>query len=367
MKSKKRTLSNKVFLSIQLSALFYFISISVFSQESNVHSIIELPNEQKSVVPATDPALRNPKMRWAPKDYAKDPSVIFFNNKYYMYFSIPPQEKDGGKYGWTTGIAESDDLLHWTFVKNLLPDQDCVKKGFCAPCAKVFNNKVYLFYQSYGNGALDSICMSVSEDALNFTPNVNNPIFRPHGNWTNGRAIDADVCYYNNQLFLYAATRDTENKIQKIVVATSDIPLDRLDAVTSNDWNLAYDGAILEPLLPWETKCIEAPTTIEYNNKLYMFYAGGYNNDPQHIGVAVSDDGIHWDRLWNIPFITNGPADQWNASESGHPGIFKDNDGQTWLFFQGNATRGKDWYLSRVKLSWKENAEGVVQPFLIQE
>lgn len=331
-----------------------------------VSSVFNNPENQNSIVPADSSALKNPKMRWAPKDFAKDPTVVRFRGKYFMYFSIPPQEKDGGKYGWTTGIAQSDDLLDWTYVKNLLPDQECVKNGFCAPCARVFNNKVYLFYQSYGNGAKDAICMAVSEDGLNFTPNPNNPIFRPHGDWTNGRAIDADVYRFNNKFFLYAATRDPAGKIQKIVVATSDINPEDLDTTTPDDWKQAYDGSILEPTTSWEAKCIEAPTTIERNGKLYMFYAGGYNNDPQHIGVAISDDGIKWTRLWTIPFITNGPQGQWNSSESGHPGVFLDDDGQTWLFFQGNDSHGKNWFLSRVKINWRQDGDKLV-PELVQE
>ena len=335
----------------------------VFASEP-IPAVFTVDDNRASIVAPDAPALKSPEMRWAPKDFAKDPTVIRFKDKYYMYFSIPPQEKDGGKYGWTTGIAQSDDLLRWEYVKNLLPDQECAKNGFCAPCARVFNDKVFLFYQTYGNGPKDAICMSTSNDGLNFVPNPSNPIFRPSGDWTNGRAIDADVIYFKGKFFLYAATRDPEGKIQKLVVATCDLSPDKLDTCVPGDWKQAKDGAILKPELPWETRCIEAPTTIERDGKLYMFYAGGYDNDPQHIGVAVSEDGISWTRLWNVPFITNGSQGQWNASESGHPGVFLDEDGQTWLFFQGNNSRGKDWFLSRVKLDWSNETNGLVAPIL---
>jgi long-subunit acyl-CoA synthetase (AMP-forming) len=58
-----------------------------------------------------------------------------------------------------------------------------------------------------------------------------------------------------------------------------------------------------------------------------MFYAGGYNNEPQQIGCAVSTDGIRWKRLSKKPFLPNGAPGSWNASESGHPGVFVDKDG----------------------------------------
>lgn len=41
-------------------------------------------------------------------------------------------------------------------------------------------------------------------------------------------------------------------------------------------------------------------------------------------------------------------------SESGHPDIFKSEDGTYYLFFQGNNTGdGQSWYLSNMKLTWK--------------
>ena len=86
-----------------------------------------------------------------------------------------------------------------------------------------------------------------------------------------------------------------------------------------------------------------------------MFYAGAYNNAPQQIGVAVSSDGVNWERLFAEPFLANGAPGKWNASESGHPHIFANPYGDDYLFFQGNKTNGKDWFLSNVKVVWKNN------------
>ena len=86
-----------------------------------------------------------------------------------------------------------------------------------------------------------------------------------------------------------------------------------------------------------------------------MFYAGAYNNAPQQVGVATSSDGINWERLFVEPFLTNGEPGEWNASESGHPHIFANPNGDDYLFFQGNKTNGKDWFLSNVKVVWEDN------------
>ena len=106
--------------------------------------------------------------------------------------------------------------------------------------------------------------------------------------------------------------------------------------------------------LAWEKNCIEAAAMAAHDGRLYMFYAGGYNNEPQQIGVAVSDDGVRFRRLSDRPFLPNGPPGSWNASESGHPFLFQDDDGRDYLFYQGNHTNGKTWHLSMVPVLWHD-------------
>jgi len=86
-----------------------------------------------------------------------------------------------------------------------------------------------------------------------------------------------------------------------------------------------------------------------------MFYAGAYNNKPQQVGVAESEDGITWKRLFDKPFLANGKPGEWNSSESGHPHIFEDTDGRTYLFYQGNNDMGKTWFLTQQEVIWKKN------------
>lgn len=87
------------------------------------------------------------------------------------------------------------------------------------------------------------------------------------------------------------------------------------------DWTQACDKSILYPECDWEGECIEGASIVKKDNKLYMFYAGAYNNAPQQIGVAESEDGIVWKRLSEEPFLKNGKPGEWNSSESGHPHI----------------------------------------------
>lgn len=85
-----------------------------------------------------------------------------------------------------------------------------------------------------------------------------------------------------------------------------------------------------------------------------MFYGGSYNCTPQQIGIAVSDDGVFFRKLSPKPFLSNGQAGSWNASESGHPYVFRDDDGVVWLFYQGSPDGGESWYLSKVKVDFSD-------------
>jgi len=289
--------------------------------------------------------------------YAKDPHVIRFRGRYLMYYSIPPRRWKGME-GWNIGIAESRNLIDWKKTAEITPQKGLAyeAKGLCAPCAIVKDGRVHLFYQTYGNGPKDAICHAVSRDGITFKRDATNPIFHPEPSaWSCGRAIDADVAYFKGKYYLYFATRDPEFKIQKMGVAVADGNTD----FSRKEWKLAADRSILYPHLPWEGECIEAPSAYVRNDTLYMFYAGGYNNAPQQIGVARSTDGINFIRMSFNPFKPAGKEGEWNHSESGHPHLFADRDGRTYLFYQGNNDNGRTWKITQEEVGW--DSRGVPQ------
>ncbi len=284
------------------------------------------------------------------RPFSKDPAVVRFRDRYWLYYSLPPHEGKATP-GWSIGIASSDNLVDWTKAAELRNSGEAERNGFCAPGAIVLEGKVHLFYQTYGNRKRDAVCHAWSEDGIHFTRNPSNPVFRPAGAWNCGRAIDADVIEHEGRLLLYWATRDPAFEIQSQGVAAA--PLDS-DFARDKWTQLNPDGPILEPKLDWEGRCIEAAAMARHDGRLFMFYAGGYNNAPQQVGVAVSDDGVHFERVFTEPFLPNGPAGSWNSSESGHPYLFQDDDGRDYLFYQGNDDGGRSWYLSVVPVEWRQ-------------
>ena len=134
------------------------------------------------------------------RPFAKDPTVKKFKGKYFLYYSVPTH---GGMNGWRIGIATSKDLLKWEKVGLMDPVQPVESKGFCAPGAVVIGDKIHLFYQSYGNREKDAICHAWSTDGIHFTRDPSNPVFRPQGKWTCGRAIDAEAVPFGDRLMLF--------------------------------------------------------------------------------------------------------------------------------------------------------------------
>ncbi|GAA2220606.1 hypothetical protein GCM10010413_09900 [Promicromonospora sukumoe] len=282
--------------------------------------------------------------------WAKDPSVVRFQGRYLMYFTLRPEEPGAGL---CVGIAESRDLASWELVARLHPGGDYDAKGLAAPGAVVVADVLHLFYQSYGTGPLDSICHATSTDGVTFERDASNPVFRPQGEWNCGRAIDADLVVDGDRLLLAYATRDPEMREQLVGVAEA--PLG--SGFGRDDWrDLSLDGPALRPELDWEGECIEAPAFVREGGRpdggLVMFYAGAYNNVPQQIGWATSEDGVTWTRGTVEPFLPNGAPGTWNSSESGHPGVLTDDDGRTYLFFQGNDTGGRTNLLAGAEIVW---------------
>ncbi len=279
------------------------------------------------------------------RPYSQNPTLVYFKDKYYMYHSIPPGEREE-QNGWHMGIAVSSDLESWEKVGEILPSEAYEKKGLRTPEAEVIDGKIHLFYQTYGNDRDDAICHAVSEDGLNFKRNETNPIFSPTGDWNVGRAIDADVLINGDSAYLYWATRDPEYKQQLIGVSVA--PLS--GGFNKESWTqISNREPLLRPGIPWEMNCVEAPSVFKENGKYYMFYAGAYTHEGQQIGLAVSDDAVNWKRTSDQPVLTKGMENAWNATESGHPGVFIDPDGTKWLFYQGNPDKGYTYYLSKIK------------------
>ena len=296
------------------------------------------------------------------RPFAKDPTVIRHGGRYFMYYSVCSYDKahlpkNFGKRpnGWWGAVAESRDLVNWKRVGDLKADGMDVPgqlEMWVAPCVKKIDGKIHMFAQCRAwRRAGRNECLiwhATSEDGINFKFTEPRPMFEPKNKWSVARAIDAEVYRVGDRLMLMYATREKPGaKVQRLGIAWAPYASDW----ASDKWTeLSMEKPLFEPELPWEMSCIEAPTVVERKGIWYMFYAGAYNHERQQIGVAWSADGVNFRRWRDVPVFPHGRPGSWNEWESGHPGLFVDDDGRVYLFFQGKATLKGDYSLSCVEV-----------------
>ena len=279
--------------------------------------------------------------------FAKDPTVIRMGERCLMYYSARGYENTS----WHAAVAESRDLINWKRVGDLdITDTKGEQIwGVIAPCAKVFDGTVHLFYQRYWKPAgNNNIWHAISSDGIHFTNSCDEPVFIPKAQWCANRSIDAEVYRVKDKMILMFATRDSAMEIQMLGMAEAPYGSD----YGPDKWTLlTTEGPLMKPEYEWEGHCIEAPTVFERDGYYYLFYAGAYNHEHQQIGLAVSSDGYNFERINPEGlFYRSGPEGSWNYGESGHPGIFEDEDGSLWLFYQGKASPDADYFLSVCKV-----------------
>ena len=283
------------------------------------------------------------------KPFAKDPTVIRHGGRYLMYYSAR-----GGK--WRGAIAESTNLVEWMRVGDIVVDGAPFKGGWTAPCVKKFDGKIHLFAQNpppAGANVADRwerIWHATSDDGLHFRFAAGNPAVMARNGWSRPRAIDAEAYRAGGRMMMAFATRERpDGKIQQLGLAWAPYGSD----YGADKWTeLSVRGPVLKPELPWEGHCIEAASVIERKGIWYMFYAGAYNHERQQIGLAWSADGVNFKRWRDTPILPHGAEGTWNAWESGHPGVFEDDDGQIYLFYQGKATQTGGYRLSCLKVEF---------------
>ncbi len=300
--------------------------------------------------------------------HSKDPTVIRHNGRYLMYYSVRNCDKAHLRAGddpirlksWWGAVAESTNMVDWTRIDDIRIDGVKFVSAAVAPCVKKIDGKIHLFHQAdrpgedkgkrwYCTSKKALIWHATSEDGIHFTCDGAEPAFAPSNKWSIRRAIDAEVYRAGDRLMLMYASRDRSGNVQALGMAWAKYG----GGYGGGNWTeLTVDAPFFKPELPWEMHCIEAPTVVEHGGIWYMFYAGAYNHERQQIGAAWSADGVKFTRYRDEPVFPHGEKGSWNEWESGHPGLFVDDDGQCYLFFQGKATRQGDYSLSCAKVKF---------------
>lgn len=295
-------------------------------------------------------------MMYYDPDYkiTRDPAVVEFEGEFYLYYTTRKADE------YLIGIAKSKDLLNWCKIGELTATEGYEGKGICAPFAGIDKNgNIFLMYQTNYFSLEEGIAYAFSSDGINFIkPKDINPILKIQNNWSLPRTIDADLLEVKEKRFLYFATRLKDNPSEQVIgVAVAD----NRDLFKFT----VIDRPILKGEYEWEKNFVEAPSTCYRNGKFFMFYGGGAN--PQYIGVAISEDGLNWKKLYTKPFlmpdrIINVDGFAWQQKDATHPFFFSSR-GRDYIFFHSDFDHTGDWprasAITWVEVMWENNEPSI--------
>ena len=214
------------------------------------------------------------------------PSIFRQRNRWYIVYIASKQ-----KIGYETYLASSNDLLHWQKMGKIMSFRsggwDCWQvAGGIALCDPQWEGKYKLqtydhkYWISYIGGSLQGY----EPDPLSIGLA-----------WTQNPTINKEW------------PRISENP------------------VLSRDQN---DIREFEKMTLYKSQIIQDKTRM-LGHQFVMYYNGKMKNGYERIGMAVSDDMIHWQRFGKEPVVANGEDKQHGIS--GDPQIVKMGD--LWVMF----------------------------------
>jgi len=103
----------------------------------------------------------------------------------------------------------------------------------------------------------------------------------------------------------------------------------------------------------WDERGVADPYVIEAVGRYYMYYLGQDRARRQRLGVARSEDGVHWQRLLSNPILEIGPAGAFDEVGLGEPAVWTSH-GRYWMLYTGrdrqeNRRIGLAWSLDGVR------------------
>ena len=119
------------------------------------------------------------------------------------------------------------------------------------------------------------------------------------------------------------------------------VPRQGIGLLTSKDrvkWTPYPHNPVLEGKAgAWDEELLE-PAAIYYKGKYWLWYSGTpHINKRLQIGLAMSDDGIHWSRCAHNPVLRPGPPGTWDDHGVLAPDVIVDKDGSLLMAAYGSS------------------------------
>lgn len=241
---------------------------------------------------------------------ALNPSVILHEGVYYNLYS----GFDGKS--WHTGLATSSDGLNWTRRGRVLSPTPGAWDGeyIAANGSALFAGGEFLYW--YQGGRLPAVGLARSKDAAHWIKH-GEPVLAPgpRGSWDERGVADPYVVRFGEWFYLYFLGQDRARR-QRLGVARS------RDGVR---WEKLKSNPILELGEPgaFDETGLGEPAVWPWQGRYWMAYTGRDRREHRRIGLAWSEDGIHWRRM-PAETVLEG-TQPWNAKVVCDPSVLVEN------------------------------------------
>jgi predicted GH43/DUF377 family glycosyl hydrolase len=225
-----------------------------------------------------------------------NPSVTVWKDSFYNLFS----GYDGK--AWHTGLATSPDATTWTVVnaKVLSPDPRTWEGDYIAANGSALRSPTEFFYW-YQGGREPRIGLARSPDGIRWARHPQ-PVLGPgpRGSWNERGVADPYVIRAGKYLYMYYLGQDRAQR-QRLGVARSEDGVRWESYKTNPFFELGGPG-------DFDEIGLGEPAVFTTLGSYWMLYTGRDREEHRAIGLARSQDGVHWTRVSTKPVFT---GNQW--------------------------------------------------------
>ncbi|MBN1597205.1 MAG: T9SS type A sorting domain-containing protein [Bacteroidales bacterium] len=225
--------------------------------------------------------------------------------------------------------------INWTKY----PDNPVITKGPATwdiiaigqPTVLFENDTIKMWYVGVGNDYKARICYATSFDGIEWTKH-SEPVIDVgnEGDWDSGWLDTPEIVKDNEGycLYFYGDTAQQSPEISSAIgVAYSTDGIKWEKEETNPIFTMGSEGE-------WDASWVESPAAY-YDNGTdeYIMWYNGVNTDTWKvlIGLAISSNGISWDRYPDNPLLNNGIPGSYDDMWLGTPAvIFEDGKFQMW-------------------------------------
>jgi predicted GH43/DUF377 family glycosyl hydrolase len=196
-----------------------------------------------------------------------------------------------------------------------------------------------MWYSGEANNGIDNIGLATSGDGVSWARYAQNPVLKIRAlSWDSGSVQEPWVIYENGEYKMWYTGQQ---------LTTQSITVQSIGYATSPDgiqWTKYSDNPVLTAGKSgdWDDKWVYRPVVVSTGSKYMMYYSGRSNagTTGTQVGVALSNDGIHWDKQGPASAFSKLTLSRsgWDSYSQFLGGVLKTGAGYMLAYYGSSAT-----------------------------